>query len=927
MKKHVAANVQNTLVPLSLGFCVLTMDPPAASPSDPTQTPIADGLLDGIRVRPLAGAWVMVVPPNDDPKEPWLYVTDPSGVLRKITAAQIAPGQPVPRGESDYRLLGYELDHDYAYFWTQDLDAFRALVAAYARDAVAARADFGVATFRLDTHRSPWQDAGTFIDRLRDLTDPEARVLLALLLHNQGPRGTGWYDALEMNGLPGGFAGERLTRYVFARRPAVSAFYLAQVMTRYPTSLWRRASPSYATFSEVVEAVTSVDKDGLTYRPFAATPSSRLSNPNAYMGWAYACATFEGPNGQRVSRADFQASLKPPPVEPGPAMLDWLIPVCRIWDQVGAKHPAFADGLRSVRDVSDTAGRGAAATLFQGPNRTAADPASILQAFDKWRVGVDMAEKPWFPGFARWLDAAQSSIQAALAAAQARALGVLLGGAGLLAFTRDAALHATTGESFLGLFWRYMVGCLDLEYGFYAPLPEDGPDAVTEDFVRSILLTGGQALFNVEELVNEFFDVNAAMVARTLASDAKSFNKLMRQASTLEMVLHPQKAVEIGRLTFVVDDAQGVVLVKRGPFTFGSFRLARVEDSGSLAVPRKNRPNKVRSKRVTFYRPEVVMEPPEPGKAPTWGTLFEEEQRKELEEIGFSSQASPLRVPRMIGAVGAIVIVAAEVLGFGKAAQTTDQQVFAYLSLGRDAGYAVQSLAEGIEAVIANYAESKLATFSAKGTGPKALAEATAKLEQALDAYHADPADEALKAAAEEAEKAVAAEEQSALGILPDLSKTVSVVGTFVGAATVPLDCILTFREGALIFWGDESAELADARREGRTVEALALEAKGAVYMGGAVAAAGTMVTELVLGAALATAIAPAGLILAGVVLVGMALDFVIGQSGGDEPPIEKAFYDERAAEDPGGDGGTPQVEARITGFTSDMDAILRTRF
>jgi hypothetical protein len=367
----------NVIRGVMLRMCEAHFSPPARPPQSAKREEgapsLANQLLDGLTVRVLKEAYVILVPTGDreSSQAPTAEAviaarTTSNGTLVELKESEFDGGVP-----NDYRrTLWFEAGARVACFWTRSRDLFKRVWAEVQEEPSKAVTEHAFLTFHVEQHRHRHGFPHAELSRVN-------RNKLELLLY------AGAYDteAPTHGTYNGGFLQKALgvqeelhpeLTYVIARSDTLSALYVAELVNRMALDVRMKGGEEEAVFGGVRDIVRYA-VDGLRHekldqdlahiqvqgKVYKAEPWNE-----EYYEYAYECARA------RVPRKLFWVSINMGSSQ------KWMAAAAEIWDSYGVRHPA-----------ANTEGD---KPKYKWPNKDA-----VLRYFDFYEFGFSNEKAQW----------------------------------------------------------------------------------------------------------------------------------------------------------------------------------------------------------------------------------------------------------------------------------------------------------------------------------------------------------------------------------------------------------------------------------------------------------------------------------------------------------------------------------------------------
>jgi hypothetical protein len=376
----------NTLRPVRVGFCLLDVAPPKPPPKHVEKKSEAeakeeprpdwhwgrDEYLAGLKVTPLAGAFVAIVRPGGDPTTAIYAKTTDRGVPLRIEKGALDATPP----DDNAHWIFLEDGLTYECFWAYEKAHFETAIRDIDSQMSTVHRDYGSFQFtmkqaRFDQHVledffPSWSGGGHMEKRNAN------RLKLAALLHNVGQKGEGYFRhhvIADMNQSGDGamavsaalFHGPlAIDWWVFARRPAICITFLAEFVTNYVGRVRLNGLWHFDQLHSVL-AVVQAGKEGTRLEEFdaalfgspktehhAAYPGLPKKNAEAYWQYAYACGRATK-GGKYVDGSTFAHTLYDFMTYGRPPDSYWYKAAQEIQNDFGIAHPSRGD----ARDNDD----------------------------------------------------------------------------------------------------------------------------------------------------------------------------------------------------------------------------------------------------------------------------------------------------------------------------------------------------------------------------------------------------------------------------------------------------------------------------------------------------------------------------------------------------------------------------------------------
>jgi hypothetical protein len=492
----VAPGGPNKLAPRRLGLCVLDIAPPAVKGIDaepdkkdadgPRQNEVTgpDEYLHGLQCLPVAEAYVALTPAGGDAGKTIYGRTSKGGTFLRVDKSAL--GTVPPNDPAHWFFI--EEGKRYDVFWAYDKAHFE-----HGLRFIGQSSPFGEHAFtRLVTRRTTVaeKELGKFFGHWSDVQRTDV-YKLAMLLHNVGRAGTGYFTLEELSranwnvsaagiGWKRGTAfifphgdldepGKPQTGWAFARRPAVAAVYLAEFVVRYVLRASQGGAWEYAQMEEVLaiveaakrgERVPELDaqllgRDATKDKP--ALPGNLWGED--YYRWAHDCGLAKSSSGAYVSPKTFEASLYGVfgygkwPAD----YFEWHDAAVAIRKDFHAVHPSLDRGFSEGYKPLYTA-----------------DP--VIAYFDFYQFGAqqdDPQQERYHHGWMAHYPVARQTIKQAVEDASSQAREELRAEGNCVKLWLDAALHAKGDQALHNVSMRFLEVCEDVAYDWWEgwPLP------------------------------------------------------------------------------------------------------------------------------------------------------------------------------------------------------------------------------------------------------------------------------------------------------------------------------------------------------------------------------------------------------------------------------------------------------------------------
>jgi hypothetical protein len=653
----------NTIRPVRIGFCLLEVAPPPVPPKDVEKEPAAeakkeptedsiytrDEYLKGLKVTPLAEAFVVILPKGGSPKSAIYAKTTQRGEPMRID--KNALDAPPPEDKAHWVFLDDGVT--YECFWSWD----KALFATAIKDAgVQASTTLRAYGFFEFTTRQVRIDAGVldgFFPTWGGPGSPDSlthnRVKLAGLLHNVGPRSDGYFRHRTIADMNASGAGDWLRVssalfhgplaidcWVFARRPAICTIYLAEFVTHYVARVRTNSAWHFDQLHSVL-AVVDAGKRGERLEeldaPLFGAPQTNKhpafpgippDNALAYWQYAHDCGRAKA-NGKYVDGGTFENTLYNFLTYGRPPNSLWFEAAKKIKDSYGIAHPS-----RGIPDNDDFK------AVPPEPKK------SVVAYFDFYQYAAqqdDSGTSHYHNGWMTKVPAAQGRIQQIVEELSGDLRVFFRAHGDCLRTWADIGWHVKIDGDKRGMNMRFLEAAEDVGYDWWEgyPVPaakggqkkpkpvagssEDGPDPEGEEadepegveppdevkVLMPVILAGWVTGAKQAELFEHFFAWRGRTMAARISDGLEYFKSLNRRIKCIETHLVKGKGLQPirrGDITlephlnlrnvkgnvpkksrWEVVDPKGTIVVKKGGEVVGEFDIRVTDFKGKRSHP------------------------------------------------------------------------------------------------------------------------------------------------------------------------------------------------------------------------------------------------------------------------------------------------------------------------------------------------------
>ncbi len=788
----------------------------------------------------------------------------------------------------------------YAYVWTRSAALFQRMLADLGKPTF--DRDYLSSTFKY-TLVSQAELAAPIAGRFTKLPDDQ-RARLELILHNVGSREGRMFLGGDFR-LSQPQLSEADDNFVFARCPAISTSYAAELIAHYATSIRRLSAWDFSVLHDAITFGTLPPDPGSTAGLEWDAHEGRWLHPEladaALTAFAIACG-----HDQRITVGTFHSALHtvdqrtagsplahdyPSPdsaLDACQIFLDWnirapFIPQTTTRAQLGRPMREAMDGIPPAMAAFPQLKTDKYFDTFAGV-RFADDLMARTASYFQTKTGAE-----GLAALTAAVAAAEASNASVFAGIMATARAFLVAYAPLPTLLRDVTLHAFDKADFGAKYTRFAEASIamghDFWYGF-ANLPADDHAAL-----KQAISVSGAIGYNLPGAMNAWFDRHARHVAAVLADVPEKFERLFADMSSVDELWNASP-VDLGDYTLQLVPPDGE-LPARAEIRDGHRFVARMlftteEHTGFRFLGLK------------FWWPwrtgthVVVKAAPSPAELEqaylSVSSKLELATEKALAAGGLGQlNLSHLEVSPSLGGIASVVIVAVQLASLQQMFAGQQQSVTVVLGMVRDIGYAIEGVGEAMQAVLSSASEqlalaneiwthdtAKLDAIKLEGLQGEAFATNTELWQEAYDAR---------KVNAELLDAGWAGKLLRRAGWAGEFATEASRFG---GEVAVPLDIVLSARAGWILLFGDDTRPKQDLD-QGYTVAAVALETEGIVLFFGSGIAVGAGIGGLIAGGAIALGLflTPAGMVMAGVAVAAIVCDVVANAFSPEQSPLQ----------------------------------------
>jgi hypothetical protein len=703
---NVAANCTNTLQCKRLWMCRLSFAglPEQLKPDDPDKSKEDDEtwfdkFMNGMKVEPLKGAFLVIVPVSSGQSMvppgascPIYCRTGDDGEILRIADSEVEGC--APRSDASHWML-FSGDAYYLYFWTLSKELFKTVIGEARADIgnVTSNYEFGSFQVSYQDRPLPFRDRDSPWELFQDVSAWAAIDLLKpnLFLRTSKSFSAGIYEGHRVlyNSRhsckkPQPCHIDYTHDYVFARSDVIDALYLSELVHYHAISLRQKTIKDFAVFKQVQD-ICELASSRESVPTFDVEAPQQAYYRKIYVDYAFDCA--QQPK-EMISHKLFSEAITVLVNQKG-----WIEAAQQI-AQLGIAHPCSdGDG-----DLSEWVNH--FKITYTPP---------VMHYFDFYRFGKEQAEQDWNARVA----ATEEKIEKALSQVRDHLCAFMHSRLNYTDLIIALGTHCHPDPCVrTGLHTRYLEHALNVHYRWWEHLymgDEEKWSKVKKytDWLGELLHKGGELFkhhFGTLETIeryNEMLEENVEAIKEMFAELGK-LNKRLGGRTVRR---------KIKKLNLEANFAAGTVVVTDGASEIGTFHFFTEVGSKTKEVP----PRRPRSRRFKKRWKKIQVK--------TRSYHVDEPPLKEFKEW-----------PEWLESIGAFITLAMSVAEFVETfkeeeEKTTGEKIEVAARLGQNTCLFLDSFSEALNSTF-KYAGkefgvlSKFEEFGAKLKGPGLVLEA-----------------------------------------------------------------------------------------------------------------------------------------------------------------------------------------------------------